>query len=89
MNKFRQYYAICAMCFGMTTIIALIAGFFVNYTEIAFALLVIASIYYIVATFRINTMDDGNSKDDKDKNNNNKKEPIKYSKISDDTSIIG
>ena len=88
MNKFRQYYAICAMCFAMTTIIALIAGFFVNYTDISFALLVIASIYYIVATFRINTIDDGKDKDDKN-NSNNKKEPIKYSKISSDTSIIG
>ena len=88
MNKFRQYYAICAMCFAMTTIIALIAGFFVNYNEIAFALLVIASIYYIVSTFRINTIDDEKDKDNKD-NNNKKKEPIKYSKISDDTSIIG
>ena len=29
MNKFRQYYAICAMCFAMTTIIALIANEFV------------------------------------------------------------
>ena len=89
MNKFRQYYAICSLCFAMTTIIALIAGFFVNYSKIVFALLVIASVYYIVATFRINTMDDGNdnNKDnDQDKNN---KEPIKYSKISDDTTIVG
>lgn len=89
MNKFRQYYAICSMCFGMTTIIALIAGFFVSYTEISFALLVIASIYYIIATFRINTMDDENNKNDKEKNTKKEKEPIKYSKISDDTSIIG
>lgn len=89
MNKFRQYFAICSMCFGMTTIIALIAGFFVNYTEIAFALLVFASIYYIVATFRINTMEDSKEPGDKDKNEKKEKEPIKYSKISDDTSIIG
>lgn len=89
MNKFRQYYAICAMCFGMTTIIALIAGFFVSYTEISFALLVFASIYYIVATFRINTMEDNNNKDDKENKDEKVKEPIKYSKISDDTSIIG
>ncbi len=89
MNKFRQYYAICAMCFAMTTIIALIAGFFVNYTEIAFALLVIASIYYIVATFRINTIEDNKDETKNDKNDSNVKEPIKYSKISDDTSIIG
>ena len=89
MNKFKQYYAICSMCFGMTTIIALIAGFFVNYTEISFALLVIASIYYIVATFRINTIEDENNKDNKNKNEQKEKEPIKYSKISDDTSIIG
>ena len=89
MNKFRQYYAICSMCFGMTTIIALIAGFFVSYTEISFALLVIASIYYIIATFRINTMDDENNKNDKEKKAEKEKEPIKYSKISDDTSIIG
>ena len=73
----------------MTTIIALIAGFFVSYTEISFALLVIASIYYIIATFRINTMDDENNKNDKEKNTEKEKEPIKYSKISDDTSIIG
>lgn len=89
MNKFRQYYAICSLCFAMTTIIALIAGFFVNYSKIVFALLVIASVYYIVATFRINTMDDGNNNNkdnDQDKNN---KEPIKYSKISDDTTIVG
>ena len=88
MNKFRQYYAICSLCFAMTTFIALIAGFFVNYTEIAFALLVIASVYYIVATFRINTMEDGNNKDSKDNKKDNK-EPIKYSKISDDTNIVG
>ena len=89
MNKFRQYYAICTMCFVFTTIIALIAGFFINYNEIAFPLLVIASIYYIIATFRINTMDDDSNKDDKNNSTKNKKEPIKYSKISNDTSIIG
>lgn len=89
MNKFRQYYAICSLCFAMTTIIALIAGFFVNYAEIAFALLVIASVYYIVATFRINTMEDDNNKDNNKDKNSDTKEPIKYSKISDDTTIIG
>lgn len=88
MNKFRQYYAICSLCFAMTTIIALIAGFFVNYSEIAFALLVIASLYYIVATFRINTIDDGNNDENKEQEKK-EKEPIKYAKISDDTSIIG
>lgn len=88
MNKFRQYYAICSLCFALTTIIALIAGFFISYTEIAFPLLVIASIYYIVATFRINTIDDGNNDNNKDQEKK-EKEPIKYSKISDDTSIIG
>lgn len=88
MNRFRQYYAICALCFGMTTFIALVAGFFVNYTDMAFALLVIASVYYIVATFRINTMDSEKNNDDKDKKEE-RKEPIKYSKISDDTTFIG
>jgi uncharacterized membrane protein YuzA (DUF378 family) len=88
MNRFRQYYAICALCFGMTTFIALICGFFVNYTDMAFALLVIASVYYIVATFRINTMDSEKNNDDKDKKEE-RKEPIKYAKISDDTTFIG
>lgn len=88
MNKFRQYYAICSLCFAMTTFIALIAGFFISYNEMAFALLVIASVYYIVATFRINTME--TDKKDEDKNKKEEpKEPIKYSKISDDTTIIG
>ena len=88
MNKFRQYYAICSLCFAMTTFIALIAGFFISYNEMAFALLVIASVYYIVATFRINTME--TDKKDEDKNQKEEpKEPIKYSKISDDTTIIG
>ena len=73
----------------MTTFIALIAGFFVNYTEIAFALLVIASIYYIVATFRINTIDDGSNKDNNQDNKKEEKDPIKYTKISDDTSFVG
>ena len=92
MNKFRQYYAICSLCFAMTTIIALIAGFFVNYLELMFPLLIIGSVYYIVATFRINTLqnDDENKDDNKDKDNkSNKKEPIRYAKISDDTTIIG
>ena len=89
MNRFRQYYAICTLCFAMTTFIALIAGFFVNYTEIAFALLVIASIYYIVATFRINTIDDGSNKDNNQDNKKEEKDPIKYTKISDDTSFVG
>ena len=89
MNKFRQYYAICALCFSMTTIIALVAGFFVNYLEIMFPLLIIGSVYYIVATFRINTMQNDNNEDPKDDNKTNKKEPIRYAKISDDTSIIG
>lgn len=88
MNKFRQYYAICSLCFAMTTFIALIAGFFISYNEMAFALLVIASVYYIVATFRINTME--TDKKDEDKNKKEEpKEPIKYTKISDDTTIIG
>ena len=92
MNKFRQYYAICSLCFAMTTIIALIAGFFVNYLELMFPLLIIGSVYYIVATFRINTLqnDDENKDDNEDKDNkSNKKEPIRYAKISDDTTIIG
>ena len=88
MNKFRQYYAICSLCFAMTTFIALIAGFFISYNEMAFALLVIASVYYIVATFRINTME--TDKKDEDKNKKEEpKEPIKYTKISDGTTIIG
>ena len=86
MNKFRQYYAIAALCFSMTTIIALIAGFFVSYTNMAFALLVIASVYYIVATFRINTIYKEEEDDDPKPNH---KKPIKYSKLSDDTSIVG
>lgn len=90
MNKFRQYFAVAALCFSMTTIISLIAGFFVLYTEMAFALLIIASVYFIVATFRINTLkkeeDDDNSNGD---NNGAEKEPIKYSKYSEDTSIVG
>ena len=76
----------------MTTIIALIAGFFVNYLELMFPLLIIGSVYYIVATFRINTLqnDDENKDDNEDKDNkSNKKEPIRYAKISDDTTIIG
>jgi hypothetical protein len=92
MNKFRQYYAICSLCFAMTTIIALIAGFFVNYLELMFPLLIIGSVYYIVATFRINTLqNDDENNDDKDNKDNksNKKEPIRYAKISDDTTIIG
>ncbi len=87
MNKFRQYYAIAALCFGMTTIVALIAGFFVAYTKMAFVLLVIGAVYYIVATFRINTLQ---KEEDENKNDDPKpKEPIKYSKISDDTTFIG
>lgn len=87
MNKFKQYYAIASLCFAMTTILALIGGFFVTYTDMAFPLLVIGAVYYIVATFRINTSEKNSDPNDNDQEK--PKKPIKYSKISDDVSQIG
>lgn len=69
MNKFREYYAICAVTYLSTSIIGFILGFFIEFTKLMLIVLIIELIYYIFVTFRINTdpalLDqDQNAKDD-------------------------
>ncbi len=55
MSKFREYYAICSLTYLITSIIGFILGFFISFEKLIFILLVIELLYYVVATFRINT----------------------------------
>ena len=67
MNKFREYYAICAITYLSTSVIGCILGFFIEFTKLMLIVLIIELIYYIFVTFRINTdpaLLDQNPKDD-------------------------
>mgnify|MGYP004633853553 FL=1 len=69
MKKFRQYYAVASLCFLISSIVGLIAGFFVTYMQIAFYLLLFAAIYFLIATICINGIP--NKKNNNGDNHNN------------------
>lgn len=77
MSKFREYYAICSITYLVTSIIGFILGFFISFDKLILILLVIELIYYIVATFRINTdpslLEPG---DENDESNSNDKPDV-------------
>ena len=67
MNKFKEYYAICAISYIPISIIACIFGFFIRFESLMLFLLVAELIFYIFVTFRINTYDELLNNDDEDK----------------------
>lgn len=55
MQRYRQYYAIGAITYGITGIISFIVGFIVPFDKFALILMFIQAWYFIFVTFRINT----------------------------------
>ncbi len=55
MSKFREYYAICSITYLVTSVIGFILGFFLSFDKLIMILLIVELVYYIIATFRINT----------------------------------
>ncbi len=91
MNKFKEYYAICAITYLDASIIGFILGFFIKFDKLMLILLIFELIYYIFATFRINTNPELlNKKDDNTKGNDDdhfdkpgsKKPDLTFNKIS-------
>ena len=66
MNKFKEYYAICAISYVPVSVVACILGFFIRFETLMLFLLVAELIFYIFVTFRINTFDELLNKDDED-----------------------
>lgn len=77
MNKFKEYYAICAISYIPVSIIACILGFFISFETLMLFLLVAELVFYIVVTFRINTYDKLLDKEDdgEDENKNDSSKP--------------
>ncbi len=55
MNKFREYYAIAAIIYLVSSFLGAILGFFMSFDRLILIIVVFELIYYIIATFRINT----------------------------------
>lgn len=91
MKKFRQYYAIGAVCYAETGLIAFILGFFIPFDKFALYFMLFQAWYFIFVTFRINT-DPQYSNDENNNNtpNEKKEEKLEFKKISNsNTSQIG
>lgn len=68
MNKFKEYYAICAISYVPVSVVACIFGFFVRFETLMLFLLVAELVFYIFVTFRINTYDELLNQDDDNDN---------------------
>lgn len=55
MKKFRQYYAIGSICYGMTSIISFILGFAFQFDKYILYVMLFQAWFFIFVTFRINT----------------------------------
>ena len=75
MNKFKEYYAICAISYVPVAVVACIFGFFVRFETLMLFLLVAELVFYIFVTFRINTYDELLNQD-KDEDNTPSKPKI-------------
>lgn len=72
LNKFREYYAICSITYVTSSVIGCILGFFIRFDTLMLVMLAVELLYYIVATFRINTDPKLlNPTDDENENSNN------------------
>lgn len=66
MNKFKEYYAICAISYIPVSVVACILGFFIRFETLMLFLLVAELVFYIFVTFRINTYEELLKKDNDD-----------------------
>lgn len=87
LNKFKQYFALLAICFAVGAIVSLIAGFFVSYLSSWFYILLFDTIFYIIVCFRINTMKP--DVPDEEEAIEKEKEPIEYKKVDSDVTHVG
>lgn len=91
MKKIREYYAIGAICYAETGLLAFIVGFFLPFDKFALYLMLVQAWYFIFVTFRINT--DPQYNNDETNNDNPKPaiEKLEFKKIneSSNTSKIG
>jgi len=64
MQRYRQYYAIGSITYGLSGLLAFIIGFFVAFDKLALILMFIQAWYFIFVTFRINTDPSYNNPED-------------------------
>lgn len=89
MRKFKNYYAVAAICFFNASLIGLVLGLFLDYGTFSFPLLIFATLYYILATFRINTTrEDGDTKGPQTPNSPEKK-TVEYKEVKSDVTLVG
>lgn len=91
MKKFREYYAIGAICYVETGLIAFILGFFFSFDKFALYFMLFQAWYFIFVTFRINTDPQyNNDSDDPNENIKKKEEILDFKKVNNsNTSQIG
>lgn len=81
MNRYRQYYAMGAVCYFNTSIIIFILGFFIPFSNMAFYIMFVQAWYLIFVTFRINTDPSYNNDPDNPNEGNSSNTQPQFKKI--------
>lgn len=90
LSKFKEYYAICSIIYLVVSIIGFGLGFLIPFDKLIFILIIVELLYYIIATFRINS--DQALLDEAAENGEEAKQPgiikpkMKFTKIESDDS---
>lgn len=85
MKRIRQYYAIAALCYGATSLISFIVGFFLPFDKYALFLMFFQAWWFIFTTYRINTDPKYNNDnpDEPNEDNENKSQNLEFKKVKD------
>lgn len=87
MKRLRQYYAIAALCYGASSILSFIAGFFLPFDKYALFLMFFQAWWFIFVTYRINTDPKYNNENydpnDDDNDKKEQKKELEFKKIKD------
>ena len=81
MKKIREYYAIGAICYAETGLLAFIVGFFLPFDKFALYLMLVQAWYFIFVTFRINTDPQYNNDETNKDNPKPVEEKLEFKKI--------
>lgn len=81
MKKIREYYAIGAICYSETGLLAFIVGFFLPFDKFALYLMLVQAWYFIFVTFRINTDPQYNNDETNKDNPKPVEEKLEFKKI--------
>lgn len=89
MKRIRQYYALAALCYGATSVIAFIVGFFLPFDSYALFLMFFQAWWFIFVTYRINTDPKYNNDDydENDEENNKNHKDVQFKKLKDADNI--